>query len=339
MLAKGFGGAERYFVDLTMQLARRGHDVLAVCHPAGLAREHLQPTAGLEIATARSWGTWDPLVAGRLRAIFDAFRPAVVHVHLARAAHHAGAALRESPLPLLAKTHNYVNLKYYRRVNKFLPTTQDQAAYLRSRGIPAGRVQVVPNFCVLPALTPPSDRPAAIVALGRMVRKKGFHVLLEALAELHRRGIGLPPVLIGGDGPLRSQLEQVSLREGLGDVVRFVGWQFDPAVFMDQGTVFVLPSLDEPFGIVVLEAMARGLPIVATLTQGPREILDDASALLVPPGDSAALAVAIMQALTQPASAMARAACASEYYVSRYSADVVVPQLVAAYQGMLESSA
>lgn len=335
MLAKGFGGAERYFVDLSQELARRGHDVLAICHPSGVARERLGRMGGLEIATVRSLGIWDPFAARRLRVLIEAFRPDVVQVHLARAAHHAGSALRDTPVPLLSMTHNYVNIKYYGRVNKFLPATQDQAAYLRQCGVTAGRMQVVPNFSVLPALTPPPDRPPAIVTLGRMVQKKGFHILLAALADLRRRDVPLPPVLIGGDGPLRHKLEQAAVRGGLGDSVRFVGWLTDPVAFLDQGTLFVLPSLDEPFGIVVLEAMARGLPIVATSTQGPREILDTASAILVPPGDSAALAGALLQVLAQPETARTRAACATGYFVSRYSADAVVPQLLAVYRGML----
>ena len=338
MLAQGFGGAERYFVDLAQELARRGHAVLAVCHPSGVARERLIGTPGIQIASIRSLGTWDPFVARRLRAIVGSFRPDVVQAHLARAAHHAGIALHDSKVPLLTMTHNYVNIKYYGRVNKFLPATEDQAAYLRQCGIPAGRIQVVPNFSPLAPFTPPPDRPAAIVALGRMVRKKGFHILLEALAELRRRDVTLPPVQLGGDGPLRKKLQQAALQLGIGDLVRFAGWQTDPVAFLDQGTVFVLPSLDEPFGIVLLEAMARGLPIIATSTRGPREILDAASAILVPPGDSAALAGALLQALAQPAAARARAAHATACFVTRYSAAVVVPQLVDVYQGMLRGS-
>lgn len=334
MLAKGFGGAERYFVDLCLELARRGHQVLAVCHPSGMARERLGRMAGLELATVGSLGVWDPFAAGRLRAVVERFRPAVVQAHLARAAHHVGRALRDFRVPLLTMTHNYVDLKYYRHVDMFLAATNDQAAYLQKCGIASERTQVIPNFSLLPALTLPPERPAAIVAMGRMVHKKGFQVLLAALGDLRRRGMQLPPVLLGGDGPLRERLERAAREYGVGDVVRFAGWQTEPAAFLDRGTLFVLPSLDEPFGIVVLEAMARGLPIIATMTQGPREILDAASAILVPPGDSAALAAALIQALTQPEAARARAVCASGYFVSRYSADVVVPKLVAAYEEM-----
>jgi glycosyltransferase involved in cell wall biosynthesis len=338
MLAKGFGGAERYFVDLCRELAQRGHEVLAVCHPSGMALERLHGAA-VSIATVHSLGPWDPFAVRRLRTCIDGFRPAVIQAHLSRAAHLAGKALRNSQARLIAKTHNYVNLKYYHNVGMFLPTTRDQAKYLQQQGIAPERMQVIPNFSTLAPVMPPADRPPTLVAMGRFVHKKGFRVLLIALREMRRRNVPLPPVLLAGDGPLRAELEREVRHIGLGDVVQFVGWQLDPAAFLDRGTLFVLPSLDEPFGIAVLEAMARGLPIVATATQGPREILDGEIAALVPPGDSEALAAALIQSLTHPAESRARAMRALQRFQSSYTADVVVPQLLAVYDAVRESSA
>lgn len=331
MLARGFGGAERYFVDLCAELARRGHDVLAVCHPAGMARARLATLPGLHIESLRSLGPWDPFAPRRLRAIVAAYQPALVHAHLARGARVAGRAVRDTCVPLLVKTHNYVDLKYYDDVTLFLPTTRDQAAYLMHHGIEAGRVRVIPNFSAVPVTDVDPGRPVAVVALGRCVHKKGFHVLLAALADLRRRGVALPPLLLGGDGPLRHGLERQARELGLGDVVQFAGWQTDAAAFLDRGTLFVLPSLDEPFGIAVLEAMGRGVPVIATMTQGPREVLDDTTAWLVPPGDVGALADALGAALADPAAARARATRARERFTALYSAAAVVPQLLAAY--------
>jgi glycosyltransferase involved in cell wall biosynthesis len=337
MLARGFGGAERYFVELSRELAARGHRVLAICHPRGMAARALGSASGLDVAPARSLGNWDPLAVHRLRKLFTEFRPAVVQAHLARATHHAGRALAGTSLPLVSKTHNYVDVRYYRNVTCFLPPTRDQAGHLIKHGIPAERLRIIPNFSALQTAVPPPDRAAAIVAMGRFVRKKGFHVLLAALGKLRRRGVGLPPVLLGGDGPLRDELRRVAQREAIADCVRFCGWQDDAGTFMDRGTLFVLPSLDEPFGIVVLEAMARGVPIIATRTQGPAEVLDDDTALLVPAGDSGAMADAILQSLSQPEAARDRAARASRRFLLRYSAGAVVPQIEALYEELTNS--
>lgn len=336
MLAKGFGGAERYFVDLCMELARRGHQVLAVCHPSGMARERLASPPGLEIATLRTWGPWDPLAPRRLRGLLAGFRPEVVQAHLARATRIAGSAVAGTAMPLLVKTHNYVNLKYYRGVTLFLPTTRDQADYLARSGVSAEYLRVIPNFSALPVLDVVTDRPARVLAMGRFVAKKGFAELLHAYARLKARGTALPPLLLAGDGPLRSGLARTARELGVAELVQFVGWQKAAAQFLDRGTLFVLPSLDEPFGIAVLEAMARGVPIVATATQGPREILDGNTALLVPPGDSDALADALAVALADPVAARERAGRALERFKSVYAADVVVPQLCAAYAAALE---
>lgn len=331
MLAEGFGGAERYFVDLSMELARRGHDVLAVCHPAGMARDRLAPTPGLEVAPLRTLSPWDPLAPRRLRKLIAAYRPELVQSHLARATRIAGKAMAGMGLPLVAKTHNYVDLKYYREVTLFLPTTRDQAAYLVQSGVVQERMRVIPNFSALPAVDAPSERPPAVLAMGRFVVKKGYAQLLSAYARLKARGMALPPLLLAGDGPLRADLENNAREQGLSDLVQFVGWQKDAARFLARGTLFVLPSLDEPFGIAVLEAMARGVPVIATSTAGPREILDGDTALLVPPGDIAALADALAVALDGAGVARERAARALARFKSVYTADVVVPQLLAAY--------
>lgn len=331
MLARGFGGAERYFVDLSVELARRGHEVLAVCHPAGMARDRLTPVPGLEIAPLRTWGPWDPLAPRRLRKLIAAYGPEAVQSHLARGTRVAARAMTGMALPLLAKTHNYVDLKYYRGVTLFLPTTRDQAAYLAQSGVARERVRVIPNFSPLPVAEVPADRARAVLAMGRFVAKKGFAELLSAWARLKARGVSLPPLRLAGDGPLRADLERRARELGLADLVQFVGWQKDAARFLDSGTLFVLPSLEEPFGIAVLEAMARGVPIIATTTAGPREILDDDTALLVPPGDIDALADALGVVLAEPGDARARAARARARFKALYAADVVVPQLLAAY--------
>ncbi len=334
MLAKGFGGAERSFVDLCAELVARGHEVLAICEARGAALPLLRALPGLEIVTVRVWGAWDPLARVVISRALRARRVEVVQCHLARAAHLGGGAARRLGLPTLAKTHNYVDLKYYRAIDCLVPTTRAQEAYLLEHGIAAGRLHRIPNFSRLPAM-PVTARalssPARVLALGRLVEKKGFDVLLDALDLIAaRRPAAALEVVIAGDGPLRAGLEARARRLPATIAVRCVGWVDAVGPLFAATDLFVLPSRDEPFGIVILEAMASGVPIVATRTAGPLEVLDADTAQLIPIGDATALAQAIGDFLADPSAAHRRAAGAAQAYREHYSADAVVPQ----YEGL-----
>src|SRR5262249_15023020 len=128
---------------------------------------------------------------------------------------------------------------------------------------------------------------------GRFVAKKGFDVFITALARLRQSGVGFHAIL-AGDGPERGALERLAAELGLSDVLRFPGWVTDKAAFFSGIDVFCLPSLHEPFGIVLIEAMAHARPIVAADSEGPMEILRDGDdAIIVPRGDPDRLAKAL----------------------------------------------
>jgi len=330
MLAKGFGGAERLFVDLCRALAARGHEVLAVCHPRGEAAGLLRGVAGLSLEAVPVAGVWDLLAVRRLRALLAARRPALVGAHLARAAYIAGRAARPLGIPVIAKTHNYVDLKYYRRVDAFVTITDDQRSYLLRAGVPAARIEVIPNFSSIPPAAAVTAAGNELAMVGRLVPKKGADVLLRAMARLVRQGMDVR-LRVAGDGGERERLVALAASLGLQDRVHFAGWQWDIAGFLDGASLFVLPSLDEPFGIALIEAMARGVPIVATATQGPREIMTEREGWLVPPGDEAALADAIRAALDDAPERARRAERALERFRSEYAEAVVLPKLIDLY--------
>lgn len=331
MLAGQFGGAERLFVDLCLALARRGHRVSAVCGPRSAAARMLADRAGVELHTLFAAGSWDLLARRRLRALLARLRPDLVHTHLARAAHLAGRAARPLGIPVAAMLHNYVQLKYYRDIDLFLATTADQRAYLLRAGIAPERIESVPNFSALPALNEVPANGTGLVAFGRLVPKKGFDVLLRALALLAADGLA-PRLRLGGEGAERAALQAQARALGIGAQVEFAGWQEDVPRFLAGAALYVMPSLDEPFGIAALEAMACGVPMVVSATQGPREILSENEAWLVPIGDAAALARAIAAALADPAERSRRAGRALQRYRSEYSEDAVLPRLLAAYR-------
>ena len=337
MLSKGFGGAERYFVDLSLALVKLGHEVQVICHRDFSQLSRLQTTPGLHVDTVAPLGWWDILARRRIRSAIIRYRPRVVQAHLARGAYLAGKACAQLKIPLVVKTHNYVDMKYYAHVDYFIATTADQKQYLLDHGVAEGNLRVIPNFSSIlpaPAVTASGRAEMTIAGYGRLVRKKGFHVLLQAFKIM--RDTGAPArLLIGGDGPEREALIRLSAQLGLDQQVVFCGWVEDVREFAQPADLFVLPSLDEPFGIVVLEMMAMGKPIVATRTQGPLEILDDNTAWLVAPGDVTILAAALIDAMGHESERTVKATQALQLFRQRYAESVVVPQIVSLYQSLI----
>ncbi len=138
-----------------------------------------------------------------------------------------------------------------------------------------------------------------ILGVGRMVKKKGFDVLLRAVEKMRDS----PPIRLNllGDGEERPQLESLARELGID---KFVTWHGAASVAevrdaMATCRVVVIPSRLEPFGIVALEAMAAGKPIIASRTGGLPEILENADALLIEPDDADALADALTSLLSR----------------------------------------
>ena len=332
MLARKFGGAERFYVDLANGLARRGHNILAISHARSKAALRLEKRANLKRVSARVLGPWDSLAPRKILKLVRDFAPDIIQTSLSRAAHLAGPAARELNIPQVAHTHDFVDLKYFRNATVFTPTTGAQRDYLVNQGIAAERIRLIPNFSSFSPVNAVQCKPevAKIVAHGRFVHKKGFDLLLHSFSRIagdHMR------LYIAGDGIERRRLMDLATRLNLGDRVCFAGWQDDIRSFLLQGDLFVLPSRYEPFGIAVLEAMACGLPIIATKCHGPVEILDNGSAWLCDI-DEDALAGTLESAISDPDGRQRRALAAWTSFGERYASDKVIPRFESLYESM-----
>jgi glycosyltransferase involved in cell wall biosynthesis len=154
-----------------------------------------------------------------------------------------------------------------------------------------------------------------ILQVARLEEGKGHRTMIEALGRLEdldwecwiAGGAQRP-----GDRLLAGQLQKQAAEAGIGGRVRFLGERGDVADLLAASDILCHPhTTPETFGIAIVEAMAAGLPVVACDLGGPREVLEDGSGLLIPPGDAGALAEAIRQllgdaALRQRLSVLAR---------------------------------
>jgi glycosyltransferase involved in cell wall biosynthesis len=141
-----------------------------------------------------------------------------------------------------------------------------------------------------------TDGHLRLLAVGRLAFEKGHDVLLRALAQA---GPALPPwsLTVLGEGPLRGELLRLAAELGIADRCEFPGYVADPYALMVTSDIYIHPSRWEGFGLSLLEAMALGLPVIATSCPGgPKEILENgAHGVLVPPEDVGALAGAIIR--------------------------------------------
>lgn len=143
-------------------------------------------------------------------------------------------------------------------------------------------------------------RRAQLLFVGRLAAVKGLPVLFDALARLGSRDVNLAII---GDGPDRAMLTAMAADLGLSDRVDFMGYrsQSEVAAMLRESDVFVLPSFAEGLPVVLMEALASGVPVVATQIAGiPELVRDGENGRLVPPGDAAALADALAALLDDP---------------------------------------
>lgn len=204
------------------------------------------------------------------------------------------------------------------------------AGVLAADGAPRARTAVVPYPVLPPSRPPRAGLGDGVLYLGRLVPSKGVHVLLTALARLPDATL-----TIAGAGPGRARLERLARRLDLGDRVRFTGWvaPIERDELFARVRVLAIPSLwEEPFGIVGLEALSHGVPVVASAVGGIPSWLTDGGEL-VSARDADALADALGRILTDDQLA-ARLAAAGPRVAERFSMerhlDLLLAELAAA---------
>jgi glycosyltransferase involved in cell wall biosynthesis len=261
----------------------------------------------------------DPRQGWRLARIARAFAPDVVLAHGSRGAGLAIPALAGQGAPVAAVVHNFRGRRMLKRADLAICVSPAVAADVRAR-FPATPVAVVENFAPLQRKPPRAAMgdPPHIGALGRLHEEKGFDLLLDAAAKLRDAGRAFR-LSIAGEGPAAADLKARSERLGLADRVDFPGWVAPPDRLLAKLDLFVCSSRTESFGLVVVEAMAAGAPVIATDIEGPRDILSHGLyGRLVAPQSPDALARAMAAALDDPQGSLAMAKRAQDEAIAPY---------------------
>ena len=172
-----------------------------------------------------------------------------------------------------------------------------------------------------------------ILVAARLHPEKGYEHLLDAIRVLKEKARHPFVLLIAGEGPFEKEYRERTRRLGCEGLVRFMGFRNDLFDFMVASDVFVLPSVAEAFGLVLVEALHLGVPVVATRVGGIPEIVDHgADGILVPPADSTALAAALMVLLSNGVRRSQLAGAGRSKVVERFS----IERMIRAYEGLYD---
>ncbi|MFC1570496.1 glycosyltransferase family 4 protein [Candidatus Omnitrophota bacterium] len=179
----------------------------------------------------------------------------------------------------------------------------------------------------------PKDKPL-VGSVGRFVDIKGYEYFIMAAAELAKKRSDVCFIL-AGDGPLRERYNDMIRAENLQDRFHIIGWQKDIGVLIKALDIFILPSLNEGMGRVLVEAMALGKPVIATKVGGVPSIVSGGAGVAVEPHSSEALSDAIEKALDNPEETREMIEKGREKVLAGYSASEMVDRLDKLYKELL----
>lgn len=363
VLRAPIGGLFRHVLDLSHELAARGHqigivtDTLASDAQTEGKLAKLAPAATLGIhrfAMPRVFGPQDLTTPFKVRALADRLQIDVVHGHGAKGGVAARLARLGAPHRVALYTPHGGVLNYkpgsltggiFRQIERLITPMTDaivfesafaQRAYHAQIGVPQCLGPVIHN-----GLTPDEFAPVAFeeplhdfVFLGEFRPVKGLDVLLDALKPLKRPDGTPATAILGGDGPLMPHVRERVANEGLSGRVTLPGVQSARQIFA-KGRIMVVPSFAESLPYVILEAAAAQRPVIATHVGGNDEIFGPTADRLIPAGDADALRIAMQAALDDPAAAEAEMAIRLKHISAGFSLERMVDGIEALYRQCL----
>jgi len=337
MLAPAAGGLESMALNYHRALEAQGTQVLSVGITGSWFERALADTPGA-FSGLKPASPIDPRQGWALGRIARGFAPDVVLAHGSRGAASAVAALSRQPGRIAAVVHNFRARRAITRTALAICVSSAVGESVRAR-FPKVPVAVVENFAPLHRIAPRMvlADPPRIGTLGRLHEEKGFDILLEAAARL--RGLDRDfRLTIAGEGPAAADLKALTTRLGLDAQVDFPGWVSPPERLLGELDLFVCSSRTESFGLVVIEAMAAGAPVVATDIEGPRILLAEGHyGRLVPSEAPDALAAAMAAALDDRQASLDMARLAQAEAIAPYDMEAGGQRLWAAISPLLEA--
>lgn len=345
-----YGGAQQV-VWLAGGLLRRGSDNLLVCTPDSAVAE-AATAAGIVVATLPCAGDLDLSFAWRLRQLLQKERPDIVHCHSRRGADFLGgqaAAMAGIPAVLSRRVdspHSRLGAALrYRAFRKVIAISAHVAAVLEDAGLQRDKLVVIRSAVTSEPMREPADTAevrrqfgiepgvVALASAGQLIARKGHGLLLQALAGIRSPSCKL---VIFGAGPLRDELQNDVARLKLADRVSLAGFRDDFDRLLGGFDMLVHPATREGLGVVMLQAAAAALPVVAFDAAGAREaVANGESGLLVPAQDVPALRAAIVELAGDPGRRLRLGAAGRQRMRREFAVSDMVDAHLELYQSVL----
>lgn len=353
----GFSGGEVQMFLLMEGLRARGHGNVVVAPPGSRALEEGQRRDFRALGVPMR----NDLDLGAVRAMTGAFRGGgvdLVHLHTGRATWLGGLAAWRAGVPALTtrrmdrrvKPGLRTRLIYHSFVERAVAISPAVAACLREPGVPEERIRVIWD-AVDPASLRPADAASARAAVrtegglgerehlalitAALVQRKGIDVAIDAVAQLRLRGRSVH-LWVAGEGEERGALEARVRERGVEGLVRFLGWRADKAELLAAADLALVPSRAEGVGVASLEAMAAGVPVVASRVGGLAEaVVDGETGLLVGADDVDGLARGIERVLQEPGLARRLGEAGVRRVDELFTAEQMVERYVEVYREVL----
>ncbi|XXX72122.1 glycosyltransferase [Sorangium sp. So ce134] len=353
------GGAEQVVVDLAASQRAAGHDVLAVAiaeDPDGPRAEQLR-RRGVEVRLVPKCPGFDGTLTARLAALFATKGVTLVHAHNQLSLVYAAPAGWLHRVPVIHTKHGvsqdmqgrgWLRSAASAFVDAHVAVSQPTAAaVLGRREVEPPKLHVVANGIDLSRFAPDPAARARVRAelaipqdawvvgsVGRLSPVKNHELLVRAAA---RALPGSGRLLVVGDGPERARLVALARELGVSERVLFAGERHDVPALLAALDVFALPSLSEGLPLALLEAMATGLPAVASDVGGvPTALVHGETGFLVPSGEVAPLAARLSELMADPALAARMGRCGRAIALRRYSAARMAERYMDLYTLLLE---
>lgn len=346
------GGAERQLLYLAKELKHRGWDQVVVTFNPGQPWDALVTEMNIPLMVVQRRSS-------RLRRLYQLSRivqregPAIIHSW----SNHTNVYARWLVVKVSAKvfsfrnnptvdrmgraTHRVLNASIYRAADCVISNSAAALESARAVGVNLRRTEVIRNIVIVRGRARPWEDVAVprVVAAGALVPIKGYDTMIEAFGKLASEGQAFE-LLVAGDGPERSRLEQLATTVGLGNRIKMLGPIEDVPALFATAHLAVHPSRSESLSNTILEAMAEGLPVVATDVGGTREILSHGqNGLLLPPNEPALLAAKVKELLESPSLREKYGAASFRAVEDRFDVERVTAQYESVYRSILYRTA